>query len=545
MMVAATILGACGNRDGTASQVADAIAISSPSGTVGVTGTMQFSAVVTDDHGNVLTVRPVWSVVAGGGTIDSTGLFTAGDTAGVFENTVVATIGAVTSSSTVTVTAGPLATIMLTPATTVLAITATQQYVAIGKDAHGNVVAITPTWGASEAGSISNTGLFTAGTTVGSFLNSISATSGAISATASVEVTIGALATITVTPATITLAIGATQQFTAVGHDAGNNVVALVPTWSVASGGGTISGTGLLTAGTIAGTFTNSVTATSGSISGTSSVVVSTGALATITVSPSSPSLAIGATQQYTAVGKDVNNNIVPITPAWHVTASGGTINSVTGLFTAGTVAGTFTNTVTAQVGVCASAIYGHANAIVSAGALATITIAPATVTLASGATQQYTASGTDANGNAVPVTPTWSVAAGGGTISGTGVFTAGSTAGTFTNTVHVAGGASNAIVATATVTVTTVLPVVTITVKPDVPLVYSGNTQQYTAVGTDINGTVVAITPVWSVSSGAGTIDADGLFTAGTVDGVYPNSIIATVGAVVGKASVVVDCGC
>lgn len=72
--------------------------------------------------------------------------------------------------------------------------------------------------------------------------------------------------------------------------------------------------------------------------------------LATITVSPSSPTLTAGSTQQFTAVGKDANGNVVSITPTWTVEAGGGTVDN-NGLFTAGSTAGTFTNTVKATSG--------------------------------------------------------------------------------------------------------------------------------------------------------------------------------------------------
>ena len=71
-----------------------------------------------------------------------------------------------------------------------------------------------------------------------------------------------------------------------------------------------------------------------------------------------------------------------------------------------------------------------------SPGVLTTILVAPSPATVGLQATQQFTAVGKDASGNVVTITPTWSVAAGGGTISATGLFTAGATAGTFTNTV-------------------------------------------------------------------------------------------------------------
>ena len=70
------------------------------------------------------------------------------------------------------------------------------------------------------------------------------------------------LQSITVTPSA-SLAIGGTQQFTAVGRDSDGDVVTIDPTWSIAAGGGTITQDGLFTAGMVAGTFPATVTATS------------------------------------------------------------------------------------------------------------------------------------------------------------------------------------------------------------------------------------------------------------------------------------------
>jgi hypothetical protein len=84
-------------------------------------------------------------------------------------------------------------------------------------------------------------------------------------------------------------------------------------------------------------------------------------------------------------------------------------------------------------------------------GALASIVVTP-DLTLSANMPQQFTAVGKDLRGNVVSITPTWSVVASGGAISGTGVFTAGALAGTFTNTVMATSGS---ISGSATVTVT------------------------------------------------------------------------------------------
>ncbi|HWZ27909.1 MAG TPA: ice-binding family protein [Gemmatimonadales bacterium] len=84
----------------------------------------------------------------------------------------------------------------------------------------------------------------------------------------------GALAAITVTPNSVTVPANMTQQFTAVGKDAHGNVVTITPVWAVVAGGGSISSTGLFTAGVTAGTFTNTIQATSGSVSSAGTVLV-------------------------------------------------------------------------------------------------------------------------------------------------------------------------------------------------------------------------------------------------------------------------------
>jgi hypothetical protein len=80
-----------------------------------------------------------------------------------------------------------------------------------------------------------------------------------------------------------------------------------------------------------------------------------------------------------------------------------------------------------------------------------------------------------------------------------------------------------------------------TITITPSNPTIAAGGTQQFTAVGTDGSGNVVAIDPVWSLNSVDGTISGDGLFTAGSTTGSFPNSISAKVGNITGTASVTI----
>jgi len=67
----------------------DNVVISPVTATVPVGGTKQFTAVGRDANNvTVDNVSYTWAVVAGGGTINSTGLFTAGNTPGTYPNTV-------------------------------------------------------------------------------------------------------------------------------------------------------------------------------------------------------------------------------------------------------------------------------------------------------------------------------------------------------------------------------------------------------------------------------------------------------------------------
>ncbi|NOT09638.1 MAG: DUF3494 domain-containing protein, partial [Gemmatimonadales bacterium] len=358
-----------------------------------------------------------------------------------------------------------------------------------------------------------------------------------------------ALATIPVTPNPASLGTGATQQFTAVGTDAFGNVVTIAPTWSIFAGGGTINAAGLFTAGIVAGTYVNTVRATLGAIVGSATVTITTGALATITISPNPANVAPGGTAQFTAVGRDASGNTVAITPTWSIVASGGSI-SATGLFTAGPVAGTFTNTVKAcSTALCAGgSIAGFATATVSSAALATLTVTPNPVNLGTGAAQTFTAVGTDAFGNTVAnlPSPVWTVLPGnaGGTIqAASGAYTAPLAVGVGFDSVRATIGA---IAGSARVNVALSGALVSIVVTPNPGTAVVTGTAQFTATGFDGTGLIVP-TPglAWSVvpAVGGGTINAgSGLFTAGSVAGTFTNAIRAVSGAVSGLASVTIS---
>ncbi len=136
------------------------------------------------------------------------------------------------------------------------------------------------------------------------------------------------------------------------------------------------------------------------SCSGSSSPV-----LTTITVAPSTASVPINATQQFSAAGKDQFGNPVSPQPSFSWSASpGGTIDQ-TGLFTAGAVAGA-TSTITAASG----NVSGTASATITSGAPAadfSLSVSPATQSVKRSGSVNYVVTVTPVNGFNTGVTLT------------------------------------------------------------------------------------------------------------------------------------------
>jgi hypothetical protein len=437
---------------------------------------------------------------------------------------------------------GTLSTLTVSPDPKTLMATSTQQFTAVGADFSGAPVAVTPTWTVvAGGGTITSGGMFTAGTTPGTFASTVKATSGKLSTTATVVVTVGPLASLAITPSPASMVIGAAQQFTAVGRDASGNVVAITPSWAIVAGGGSIDPTsGLFTAGSTSGLYINTVRVSVGALAAVASVTVTTGPLAAITVTPNPTSVQAGNTQRFTAVGRDAGGNVVSIVPTWSIANGGGTINAATGDFTAGAASGTFANTIRATSG----GISGSATVTVTPIplVLASMAVTPNPASVQAGRTQQFSATGRDGNGNPFGISPTWSVVNGGGTIDpNTGDFTAGSSTGTYVNTIRATSGGISAF---ATVTVTPIPPVLaSITVTPNPASIPVNGTQQFSAIGRDANGNPIAISPTWSVVNGGGTIDSStGSFRAGNSSGTFVNTVRATSGTVSGTATVTVQ---
>jgi hypothetical protein len=260
-----------------------------------------------------------------------------------------------------------------------------------------------------------------------------------------VDIGVGALASITISPDTATIASGGSQAYTAEGFDSfgtsrGDVTGATVFTISPATGA---SCTGATCTATLAGNYT--VTGTDGPFSDTATLTVANAAPA-IDWSAHPASATVGETKSYSFTITD------PSSASWSFpagypscgtngTASNAAIVGSTGSFdcTFATVPGSSTVSAKVTDGSLASNELSQPVSIL-VGALASITISPDTATIDSGGSQAYTAEGFDSFHNSrgdVTSETAFTIAPNGGT---TGASCAGATctaalAGTYTVT--------------------------------------------------------------------------------------------------------------
>jgi beta-glucanase (GH16 family) len=324
--------------------VLTSIVVNPGTSTVNSGQTVQFTTQGKDQNGNNMTISPAatWSVT-GGGTISSSGLFTATTAGGPF--TVKATSGTIVGSAQITISAPPSANLALNKpifaSTTQSGLPVTNandgstasrwgsewadpQWIYVDLQNSYTINRVVLRW---EAASGKNYQIQTSADALN--WNSIyTTTTGdggaddlALSGSARYVRMYGTtrntgygyslfefevygnnstpvLSSIVVTPGTASIQTGATQQFTAQGKDQFGNNFASAFTWSAS--GGTITSGGLFTAGNSAGTFT--VSAKSGSVTGNASV--------TVTTIPSSTNIALNkpATASSTQSGLPLTN---------------------------------------------------------------------------------------------------------------------------------------------------------------------------------------------------------------------------------------------
>jgi hypothetical protein len=427
--------------------------------------------------------------------------------------------------------AGSVDHIVVLPANSIADAGSSVTFTAQAYDAAGTAVPATYTWSAaSRAGTIDQSGKLTVACAAGTVTGAVTASAAGRSGSANLTIRAGAAARIVLSPDNATVSAGGTQQYAADATDACLNTVPTGPvTWALEAGAGSISASGLLVAGTRTGTY--SVSAQAQGLQGSTKVTIAESSAAAIHITPASVTIAPGGVTTLSAVVTDASGNPTSDPVTWSCNPAAGAI-SAGGVYVAGNTPGIHTGAIVAASG----SLQARATVIISAAALSQLVLQPVWPSVRVGGTVQFTASGVDGAGNSVPVTATWSILRGGGTLSAEGLFTAGHVPGTWLNTVQAT---ASGLGATATV-VTTPGPAVLITVSPTRPTLAPGGTQRFTAKAMDVYGNETGKTGlVWTADPRAGTIDAQGTFTAGAAGGDYDDSVVAALGNISGTASV------
>jgi hypothetical protein len=408
-----TVFANASGKSGTANVTVTSGALSTVSvtpnpATVPAGGGRQFTATGKDSKGNAVGITPTWSATRG--NVSGTGGYTAPTAVGADTVTATDSGSGKSGAASVTVVAGPVVRIDVSPPTATITADQTQQYVAQGFDQYNNPAPVTPAWSAS-GGTISPAGLYTPNL-VGT--HTVTATANGTSATAQVTISAGALAKIEVSPPAASITADETQQFTAKGFDAKGNPVSISPQWS-ASPSGTVDSSGIFTPQKAESVV---VTAKQGAVAGSATVTVRAGKAVSVEVDPPQATITADETKAFTATALDARGNVVA-GAAFDWTTEEGSI-----------AAGRYTPTKTGAWKVAAAArgttAKGEAQVTVTPGKLVEVRVDPPTATLKVDESASFTAVALDSKGNEITaMAPEWSLTAKLGSIDSTGTFKA------------------------------------------------------------------------------------------------------------------------
>jgi hypothetical protein len=150
-----------------------AVSVAPDTATLAAGATHDFAATGVLSDGTLVAIGVTWR--AAGGSIDAGGVYTAGNTAGSYRVVALSTDSTLADTATVSITQPPppppsptLDQVVLSPASLALTTGASAQLAAYGRNSLGDSVPVEVTYSAT-GGSVTATGLYTAGSTAGSY----------------------------------------------------------------------------------------------------------------------------------------------------------------------------------------------------------------------------------------------------------------------------------------------------------------------------------------------------------------------------------------
>ena len=296
----------------------------------GTTQQFTLTAVYSDATTADVTAAAAWaSSSVGVATITAGGLAT-GVAAG--SSTIGGSYGGLTDTSLLTVSSATLISIAITPASSTIAKSTTQQFTATGTFSDGTTQDLTAlaTWtsGNTSVATISSGGL-AVGIAAGT--STITAAFAGKTRSTLLTVTPATLTSITVTPATASVAKGFSQQYTATGTFSDGSTQNLTPVviWtSSATTVATITSGGLAT---VLSAGTTTITASYAGLSGTATLTGTTATLVSISVTPPSSTISKSGKVQLKATGTFSDGSTLDITTQVSWTSGGKKIATVNG----------------------------------------------------------------------------------------------------------------------------------------------------------------------------------------------------------------------
>lgn len=323
------------------------------------------------------------------------------------------------------------------------------------------------------------------------------------------------VSSISVSPNTMSIGMGATQQFSATAHmsDGTTKDVTATAQWNSSDSNiASISAAGLATAST-SGTVT--INAQSGSFQASASLTVTAAAanLTSIAISPTLSSMAVHTSQQFTATGiySDGSSADLTNTVAWSSSSTAAATINASGMASAVAAGST---TISASLG----SVSQSTTLTVNAPTVVSISVTPVGLTLAIGVNQQFVATATYSDGSSSDLSSgvTWSSSSTSvATIDSNGLCTTvGAGATTVTATF---GGLSDSSDITVVAAHLLSIAITGPSGSSSGESVAVGTTSQLSAVGTFDDGSTQLLTPAdWSSSNTlVATVDANGLVTA------------------------------
>ena len=428
-----------------------------------------------------------------------------------------------------------LSSLAISPPAASVAVGKTVSLAVSGKRSDGSTQPITgATWASSATGIAT---VDTAGTVTGiaAGIATITATSSGLTASAQVTVQSAALVSLSVAPATATIAIGGTRALTVTGTYDDSTTATLTASATFVSSAAavaSVSSAGLVT-GVAAGSVT--ITVSYGGKTATSAITVSPGAptLTSIAATPATVTLAIGGHQDIAVIGTYSDQSTANLTSSAAFASSATAVATVssTGTITA-VAAGSATITVTASGKTATVAVTVQP----ASATLVSIAAAPLSVSLQVGATQALAITGTYSDSSTATLTSsatftsdTPAVA----TVSTAGVVT-GVSGGTASIAVTAGGQGTSVPVTVATPTL------VSIAATPKPASLAVAATAQLTVTGTYSAGPTQDVTASATFSSRDATIAT--VSSAGLVTAVMAGSTTVDVSVARGGTTAVTD---